>query len=106
MTEPRDTLLAVFDDPARLAEVPPPEARVLVAKLAPLLFGLFASAHASDGGASVTDRSLTVKEAADRLGVSPSYLYKHADDYSFSRREGRRLVFSERGLDRYLTRAA
>lgn len=50
------------------------------------------------------DESIDVDEAAKRLGVSRDYLYRHHSEYRFARREGRRLVFSARGLDAYLSK--
>ena len=50
------------------------------------------------------DESLDVDEAARRLGVSADFLYRHSSKYKFVRREGRRLVFSARGLDAYLSK--
>src|SRR5437879_10181756 len=52
-----------------------------------------------------SDRLLTVREAAKRLGVSKRYVYGHADEYPFTRRLGpKTLRFSERGLERWLAR--
>lgn len=45
------------------------------------------------------DHNISAREAARRLGVSLPYLYKHANEYPFSRRIGRRVLFSSRGLD-------
>jgi len=46
------------------------------------------------------DRWLNVREAAAKLGTSVSYVYRH--DFPFADREGRRLKFSERGIDAYV----
>jgi hypothetical protein len=48
------------------------------------------------------DEQLDIGTAAKRLGVSKRYLYQHADDYAFTRREGRKLLFSGQGIDAYL----
>jgi hypothetical protein len=48
------------------------------------------------------DESLNVKQAAKRLGISPSYLYKNHGHYKFARHEGGRLIFSASGLEKYL----
>ena len=48
------------------------------------------------------DESLDVHAAAQRLGVSEDYLYRHAEEYPFSRREGRKLKFSALGIDRHI----
>jgi excisionase family DNA binding protein len=51
------------------------------------------------------DRSLNLKEAADRLGVSRQYLYRHWRKFKFARQEGRKVLFSANALDAYLRRA-
>ena len=47
-------------------------------------------------------RLLPVEEAAHRLSISTDYLYRHADDYPFTRRIGGRLLFSSIGLDQFI----
>jgi excisionase family DNA binding protein len=49
------------------------------------------------------DSLLSIDEAAPVLGMSKSYLYRHADKFSFVRREGRALRFSARGVQEYLS---
>jgi excisionase family DNA binding protein len=46
------------------------------------------------------DENLTVDEAAQRLGISKDYLYRH--DLPFKVRIGRRVLFSAQGLSRWL----
>lgn len=48
--------------------------------------------------AQVADENLSVEEAARRLGISKDYVYRHARRLPFTRRVGRRLLFSSRGL--------
>jgi excisionase family DNA binding protein len=48
------------------------------------------------------DELLDVETAALRLGVSRDYLYRHSREYPFTRRQGRKLLFSARGIDRYI----
>ena len=48
------------------------------------------------------DRLVSVEEAADRLGISTDYLYRHADNYAFARRLGGRLLFSSTGMDHFI----
>lgn len=53
------------------------------------------------------DSLLTVQEAAERLGVSPDYLYRHARKFPFTVRLGpRQLRFSSGGIDRYIRNRA
>jgi excisionase family DNA binding protein len=51
------------------------------------------------------DELLEVPEAAHRLGVSPDYLYRHSRRFPFTRRMGRKLLFSSAGLDAYLRKS-
>lgn len=48
------------------------------------------------------DRLLDVREAAAKLGMARSTLYKTADDYPFTVRQGRRLKFSCRGIGAWI----
>ena len=48
------------------------------------------------------DRLVDVVEASDRMHVSKDFLYRNHKRYPFTRREGRRLLFSSNGLDRHL----
>ena len=55
------------------------------------------------GPASGDDRLLTVAEVAQKLGVSPDHVYRHAASWAFTRRVGTRaLRFSEQGLEFWL----
>jgi hypothetical protein len=48
------------------------------------------------------DELIPVPEAARRLGVSEDYLYGHHKDYPFTRRQGRKLLFSAQGIDKHI----
>jgi predicted DNA-binding transcriptional regulator AlpA len=48
------------------------------------------------------DALLDINEASARLGVSSSYLYRHARNFSFARRVGRALRFSSNGIESYI----
>jgi excisionase family DNA binding protein len=48
------------------------------------------------------DELLDVPEAARRLGVSPDYLYRNHGEFRFTRRQGRKLLFSAQGIDKYI----
>lgn len=50
------------------------------------------------------DANLSVEQAAQRLGVSPDWLYRNHRQLPFTRRIGRRLLFSSRGLERWNAR--
>ncbi len=52
--------------------------------------------------ASTPDELVDVEEAARRLGISTEYLYRHHKKFPFTRREGRKLLFSSAGIAEYL----
>ncbi len=49
-----------------------------------------------------SDELLGVPEASRRLGVSRDFLYRHARDFGFTRRMGRKLLFSASGIERHI----
>ena len=49
------------------------------------------------------DELLDVPEAARRLGISEDYLYRHHKDFPFTRHMGRKLLFSLRGIEKYIS---
>ncbi len=51
------------------------------------------------------DELLDVPQAAARLNVSENYLYRHSRRLPFTRRVGRKLLFSSSGLDSYLKKS-
>ena len=48
------------------------------------------------------DELINVPEAARRLGISEDYLYSHHREYPFTRRQGRKLLFSALGIERHI----
>ena len=96
---------ALFDNLGRaIAEASPEQLLTLVGQLGA------ASATASArlvappstvARADVPEGNISAAEAARRLGVSTSYLYKNAKTLPFTIRIGRRLVCSAPGLDRW-----
>lgn len=53
------------------------------------------------------DRLLTAKDVSGRTTLSVAWLYRHADTLPFTRRLGRKVLFSEVGLGKWFaTRAA
>lgn len=48
------------------------------------------------------DELLSVEVAAERLGVSADYLYRHHSQYPFTRRQGRKLLFSALGIEKHI----
>jgi predicted DNA-binding transcriptional regulator AlpA len=49
-----------------------------------------------------SDELLNIKEACRRLGVSKDYLYRHHTDFAFTRRVGRKLLFSRLGIEKHI----
>ena len=52
------------------------------------------------------DELLDIDEASARLHLSKHYLYRHSKRLPFTRRIGRKLLFSSSGLDSYLKQVA
>jgi hypothetical protein len=84
-------------------------ARELPAEELPSLIGQLEAAKATalarltaPAPSSAHDELLGVAEAARRLGVSEDYLYRHHEEYAFARKQGRKLLFSALGIDRYI----
>jgi excisionase family DNA binding protein len=55
--------------------------------------------------AAPPDELLDMPEAAARLSLSAEYLYRNSKRLPFTRRVGRRVLFSSAGIDAYLKRA-
>jgi excisionase family DNA binding protein len=51
---------------------------------------------------SPADELIDVSEAAKRLGMSRGYLYRHHKQFPFTRHMGRKLLFSARGIEKYI----
>lgn len=97
-----DDLLA---DPGRARALPRSMRSDLLAQCAAVIVTLSSSEEEPlQPATSSEDRLLTVREAAPRLGMSTSTLYREADKYDFTVRQGAsgRPRFSSRGIDRYI----
>jgi excisionase family DNA binding protein len=91
-------------DLLRAAEALPPGGSLTLPRDA-LLEALRGNGAPPPSAPEAPDRLLTVKEAAQRLGVSKRYLYTHATKYPFTRRLSPKVLrFSERGIERWLAR--
>lgn len=80
-------------------EQAPSLALALAARLAMLASTLSGRIEARDPD-ETPDENLTIDEAARRLGISKDFLYRH--DLPFKVRIGRRVLFSARGLSKWL----
>lgn len=100
-------LADLLEHPERVSQLPPEAVPVMLGELerlrAVLWVRLTAGNHDGQGQSpSDGDRLLDVDEAARKLGKSKDYLYRHADDYSFTVRDGRSLRFSEQGIEKFI----
>jgi predicted DNA-binding transcriptional regulator AlpA len=100
------TLADLARDPGRASEVSIDAIPGLlgeVERLKATLWARLASPHASRPPAGDGERLLTVEQAAERLGTSVDWLYRHAAGLPFTvRLAARQLRFSAAGIDRYI----
>ena len=97
MTAKASAIIAALEE---LARDTPSEAlvgeieRCKTVALVNLMLGRTQTQHA--------DRLLDIAEAASRMGISKDWLYRHANTFPFARRIGRKVLFSDAGLVRWL----
>ena len=103
------TLTDLLSDPARISGVPRDaiaELRGQLAKLDTLLLSQLLTGEQSQPS-SDSDRLFTVAEAAQKLGATEDWLYRHANTLPFAVRLGmKHLRFSEAGMERYIRQRA
>ena len=88
--------------PALLVDVASMQSRLAAVSNA-ISARLLADAEAGSGAQQGGSCLLDVQEAAERLGMSTDWLYRHARQLPFTRRVGRRAVkFDPEGLARWL----
>ena len=103
------SLDALLADPSRATQLSPEEAVALLGSLATLQVALLRTAcspaeaqHRKVEGPE-QDRMLGVEEAAQVLGVTKRWLYRHAKQLPFTRPISRKIVrFSQSGIARWL----
>jgi excisionase family DNA binding protein len=105
MTRPALSLADLADRPERIAEVTPELARVMLAQIVTLQAPLLARALGTGAGRE-PDELLTVDMAAQRLGLSEAWLYRHASTLPFTVHVGRQVRFSARRLEAYIAARA
>jgi len=102
------TLADLLHDPLQVAQLPRETIAQLRGELARLdtllLSRLFQDGDDHDGAEG--DKLLNTAEAASRLGVSEDYLYRHHKTLAFTRRVGRKLLFSAKGIEKYISQRA
>lgn len=98
------TLDEIAANPERAMDVSPGTAGALLARLAGAQSALLARllAPGDPAGPPPEDRLLDVAEAAEYLGLSQSYLYRHAKHLPFAVRVGNNLRFSAAGIAKWI----
>jgi len=108
-----DSLTSLLDDPARAVELPVEaigglltelgahEARLGTVKA--ILAARLATVPSVTNG---PDHLLTAQEVHERTTLSVDWLYRHKDALPFCRRVGRKVLFSEAGLTKWLAKRA
>jgi predicted DNA-binding transcriptional regulator AlpA len=98
----------VAADPSKATALPPEAVKALLARCT-IAHGVLVAQllEVSQDGTSATqatheDRLLDVGDAAQRLGVSPDWLYRRVGKLPFVVRLGRTVRCSAAGLDRYI----
>lgn len=86
-------------------ELPAGELPHLLGELEEIRCTAMARLAAPSSVQSQADELLSAPEAARRLGISQDYLYRHHRDFPFTRRVGRRVLFSALGIEKYIKTA-
>lgn len=83
-------------------ELPPEELPDLIGELESIKAVAWARLTAPTPVPQEHDELLDVEAAAARLGTSRDYLYRHSQEYPFTRRQGRKLLFSALGIEKHI----
>ncbi len=103
-TTNRPTAGELVDRPDRLADLDPDRLPELLVKLTTATALVAARLHTTPQGKLDDDRLLDVAEAAQMMGRSADWLYRHAKALPFVRRLNGSVMFSAQGLQKYLAR--
>ena len=99
-------LSELLEHPEKVSALPlesVPAMRGKLAELDTLLLGrLLQSGNGQAENPKDGDRLLDTKEAAAKLGASEDYLYRHSRNLPFAVRMGRKLRFSDAGIEKYI----
>jgi excisionase family DNA binding protein len=102
-TDETNELFRIVSDPARLREVDPQYLPILLTQLGALQVALASRLIPTTKTVEAhTDALLTVHQAAERLCVSPDWLYRRTRSLPFVVRVGRHVRFSDHGIDRFI----
>lgn len=85
-----------------VTEIPPEQLPRLLGELEEIRCTAIARLSAP-APAQTQEQLLDVEAAAQRLGVSKDYLYRHHAELPFTRRIGRKLLFSALGIEKQIT---
>lgn len=99
-------LTDLLSDPAKVSLVPSEAIPTMLAdleKLKALLWVRLSLSQVSPNGTGEKgDRLLNAKEAAAMLHTSTDYLYRHSSKLPFTVHMGRKILFSEAGIARFI----
>ena len=99
-------LADLVSNPQRVAEIPPEAIAAMRGELARLDTLLLTRLFSGDNSKMETgrdgDRLLSTKEAAAKLGTSADWLYRHSRTLPFVVHIGRKVLFSEAGVEKYI----
>lgn len=97
-------ITTILADPGQVAALPLLERKALISQLAAEITRMAALIITLQVATpdSEDDRGLTLRDAAEMMGVSMSWLEKHVTELPFARRRGGRWVFSVRGIQEWL----
>jgi hypothetical protein len=98
---PAPTLDQLAAEPEQAASLPSETRAALLAR-ALAVVGALAAPALTGTPTPREDRILDVPEVARRMNVSQDYVYRHAAEWPFTVRRGRKLGFSEVGLIDYI----
>ena len=103
----RADLTAVLADPASVPfdQIPAAIGELEKAK-ATLWARLSAGPCPPERNGNGADRLRTAEQVSERTALSVAWLYRHADRLPFTRRIGRKVLFSEAGLTKWLATRA
>lgn len=99
-------LADLLNDPAAVSDLPleaVPGLRAELAKLDSLLLMRLSFPQSNGQPCSQEgDRLLTAKEAGGKLCRSEDGMYRHANEFPFTVRDGRQVRFSQKGIEKYI----
>lgn len=103
-----DVLLRIRSDCSVVESIGQAHLSALTVKWLPMLEAFASGPAAVPSGnaapANSSDRLLTVPELAARMNTSADYIYRHSEQWPFTRRLGRSLRFSQNGYERWMAR--